>query len=200
MLGRLENCKESLILASASPRRQTYLRELGLSFQVFVADIEEKKEDGETARAYVRRLASEKASWVAHRHPGSWVVAADTVVLHGDMILEKPGSEAEAVAMLMRLSGGDHTVLTGLCLQNNELGVQDLCQVSTDVSFWEVGQKLIQAYAQTGEPMDKAGSYGIQGRGAFLVREIRGSYSNVVGLPLCEFMELLLRYQLLDNC
>ncbi len=195
----MENCKKQLILASASPRRQTYLKDLGLSFQIVVAEIEEKRGHGESARAYVRRLASEKAAWVAKRHHQDWIVAADTVVVYGGTVLEKPESEAEAVAMLMRLSGKEHRVLTGLCLLNKGLGVEDICQVSTQVSFWDVGRNLIEAYVQTGEPMDKAGSYGIQGKGAFLVRKICGSYSNVVGLPLAEFMELLVRNQLLDN-
>lgn len=197
--GFMENGKKILILASASPRRQSYLKDLGLSFQIVVAEIEEKRACGEMAEAYVRRLASEKAACVAKKYPKDWIIAADTVVVHGDTVLEKPESEAAAVAMLMRLSGGEHRVLTGLCLQNRGLGIEDICQVSTQVSFWNVGRKLIESYVQTGEPMDKAGSYGIQGKGAFLVQKICGSYSNVVGLPLAEFIEMLIRYQLLTN-
>jgi septum formation protein len=199
MLRSLSTTSKEIILASASPRRKAYFEDLGLPFRVLAADIEEKRGLGETAMDYVQRLAAEKAAWVADSYPQSWVVAADTVVVHGELILEKPQSRAEAVEMLLRLSGGQHTVHTGMCLLNKDLGVRELCQVSSRVVFWDVGRELIEAYVQTGEPMDKAGSYGIQGIGAFLVREIHGSYSNVVGLPLSELLELLIQYKLLAN-
>jgi len=196
-MSQLFNSAEEIILASGSPRRHAYFKDLGLSFRVVPADIEEKKIPAETPVAYIERLAREKAESVAEKNPGNWIVAADTVVCLGDMVLEKPENEAAAVAMLLRLSGREHTVRTAVCLQNKAQGISEICSVSTVVVFWDVTEDMVRAYVQSGEPMDKAGSYGIQGKGAFLVREIHGSYSNVVGLPLCEFIGMLNRHELL---
>jgi nucleoside triphosphate pyrophosphatase len=196
-MSQLFNSVEEIVLASGSPRRHAYFKDLGLCFRVIPADIEEKKIPAETSVAYIERLAREKAESVAQKYPENWIVAADTVVCFEDMVLEKPDNEAAAVEMLLRLSGREHTVRTAVCLLNKAQGVSDICLVSTVVVFWNVTEAMVRAYVQTGEPMDKAGSYGIQGKGAFLVREIHGSYSNVVGLPLFEFIEMLNRYQLL---
>ncbi|MEN8199124.1 MAG: Maf family protein [Thermodesulfobacteriota bacterium] len=182
---------QPIILASGSPRRQAYFQDLGLNFTVKVADIEEKRLPGESPVAYVERLSREKADWVARANPGSWVVAADTVVCLDGVVLEKPADEEEAVAMLLQLSAQEHVVMTGVCLCNRKQAVSDVRSVSSRVSFWKVPEEMIRAYVKTGEPLDKAGSYGIQGKGGFLVREIVGSYSNIVGLPLCELIEML---------
>jgi septum formation protein len=196
-MAQLLNSTEEIILASGSPRRHAYFKDLGLFFRVIPADIEEKKIPAETPVAYIERLAREKAESVAEKYPEHWIVAADTVVCFDDMVLEKPDNKDAAVEMLLRLSGHEHTVRTAVCLQNKAQGVSEICSVSTVVLFWDVTEDMIRAYVQSGEPMDKAGSYGIQGKGAFLVREIHGSYSNVVGLPLCEFIGMLNRYDLL---
>lgn len=185
---------EKIILASGSPRRRGYFEDLGLLFRVVSADIEERLYPGETSLAYVKRLAQEKARVVAGENSKSWVVAADTVVCFNQMVLEKPDNEQQALEMLMQLSGNDHLVRTAVCLLNSSLSVCEVAAVTTRVFFWDFSEEMAWAYVQSGEPLDKAGSYGIQGKGAFLVREIQGSYSNVVGLPLCELLEMLKRH------
>lgn len=186
---------QNIILASGSPRRRAYFEDLGLSFQVVLADVKEELGPDETPKAYTRRLALEKAAAVGNKHKDQWVVAADTVVCCDDKILEKPGDAAEALDMLMLLRGREHQVLTSVCLYQEQHGVAELRSVSTAVTFWDFSEDMARAYVATEEPFDKAGSYGIQGRGAFLVREIRGSYSNVVGLPLVECISMLVRHK-----
>lgn len=185
---------KEIILASGSPRRRAYFEDLGLSFRVVSADIEERIRPGESSLAYVKRLAREKAEAVALENPEEWIVAADTVVSFAETVLEKPVDEQEALEMLLRLSGKEHLVRTAVCLFHKSLSVCEVVAVTTQVAFWAFGEEVAWAYVESGEPLDKAGSYGIQGKGAFLVREIRGSYSNVVGLPLCELLEMLMRH------
>ena len=191
--------KEAIILASASPRRRAYLQDLGLSFSVSVADIEEQISSNESPVAYIERLAHGKAGNVAEKYPKNWIVAADTVVCFEGMVLEKPVSEEDAVIMLLQLSGQEHVVKTSICLFNKEQSVADIRSVSSRVFFWQFSEKVARAYVQTGESQDKAGSYGIQGKGGLLVREIHGSYTNVVGLPLCEFIEMLSHRELISQ-
>ena len=198
-MSQLFNSAEEIFLASGSPRRRAYFKDLGLFFRVIPPNIEERRFSTETPVAYIERLAREKAENVAEKYPGNWIVAADTVVCLENMVLEKPVNEAAAVEMLLCLSGREHTVRTAVCLHNKAQGVSGICSVSTVVVFWDVPEKVLRAYVQSGEPMDKAGSYGIQGKGAFLVREIHGSYSNVVGLPLCELIGMLNQYGLLGK-
>lgn len=193
MIPMFTSSKE-IILASGSPRRRTYFEDLGLSFRVVAADIEERIRPGESSLAYVKRLAREKAEAVALENPEEWIVAADTVVSFAEMVLEKPVDEQGALEMLMRLSGKEHLVRTAVCLFHKNMSVCEVVAVTTEVVFWAFGEEVAWAYVQSKEPLDKAGSYGIQGKGAFLVREIRGSYSNVVGLPLCELLEMLMRH------
>ncbi len=190
---------EKIILASGSPRRRTYLKEMGLSFRAIPASIEEKCALGEDPKHYIRRLAQEKALCVAAKYPDCWIVSADTVVCLGNKLLEKPLDKEDAVRTLMSLSGQEHIVRTALCIYHSEKSVLKMCTVSTRVIFWDYTEDIAKSYVASGEPMDKAGSYGIQGRGAFLVREINGSYSNVVGLPLCEFIEMLGQCKLITN-
>jgi septum formation protein len=180
-----------LILASSSPRRQGYLHDLGLQYRVHAADIDEELLPGEDPQDFVRRLAVEKARPVMELYPASWIVAADTVVSLADSVLGKPQDSADALSMLMQLSGKEHWVRTGMCLACRQEGVLAVQSVATRVLFSPFSEKVAQAYVATGEPLDKAGSYGIQGQGAFLVKEIMGSYSNVVGLPLCELLVML---------
>ena len=181
---------QPLILASGSPRRRRMLAELGLDFTLAVADIAEVAQPGESPADFARRLAGEKAAAVASRHPASWVLAADTVVARAGRILGKPADPEDAVAMLTALSGHWHTVWTGFALRRGRESLQEV--VATEVRFAELTAPLIRAYVATGEPLDKAGAYGIQGRGGLLVKEIRGSYSNVVGLPLAEVIAALI--------
>ncbi len=196
---RLFNNTEELILASGSPRRRTYFEDLGLTFHVMAADIEEIILPTESPGTYVERMAREKAESVAGKYHDRWIVAADTVVCFEDMVLEKPVDKNDAVEMLLRLSGKEHVVRTGVCLLNKNISVCDICSVSSRVIFWDFSEDVLKSYVQSGEPMDKAGSYGIQGKGAFLVREIHGSYSNIVGLPLYEFLEMLARHKLISS-
>lgn len=184
------SCK-SLVLASASPRRQGYLLDLGLEYRVHVADIDETPFPEEKPHAFVRRMAVEKARPIMDLYPDAWIVAADTVVSLADVILGKPKDSVDAVSMLMQLSGMEHWVQTGICLACRQEGVVAVQSVSTRVVFSSFPEKVAQAYVATGEPLDKAGSYGVQGKGAFLVKELEGSYSNVVGLPLCELLLML---------
>lgn len=179
-----------LVLASASPRRAEILGLLGLEFSVEGAGVDESRAEGESPTEHVRRLAEEKARTVSAAHPGALVLAGDTeVVLHG-RVLGKPGSEAEAEAMLLDLAGREHQVLTGLALATPAgevlAGVQE-----TRVAFRRFGVDLARAYVATGEPMDKAGGYGIQGAGAALVARLDGDYFNVVGLPVPLLLDLL---------
>jgi septum formation protein len=179
-----------LILASASPRRQAFLRDLGLTFEVRPADIDETPQAGESAVAFVRRLALGKARVVAKHSPDAVVLAADTVVAVDGNLLGKPRDGKEAGIMLRRLSGRVHEVLTGfaLCRGREILAEQ---AVRSEVTFTALSDELIRAYVRTGEPQDKAGGYGIQGQGAFLVAGVSGSYTNVVGLPLAEVVAAL---------
>ena len=184
-----------LVLASASPRRRELLAQLGLLFEVCAADIDETPRAGELPDAYVRRLAREKAHAVASRRPEQWVLAADTtVVLDGD-ILGKPLDAGEARSMLARLSGRTHAVLTGVALAGPGEPAEVL--VRTEVTFRSLGAEEIAWYVGTGEPLDKAGSYAVQGKGGFLVHALEGSPTNVIGLPLGETLGLLARAGLL---
>jgi septum formation protein len=199
-MGQIFFNREKLVLASGSPRRRKYFEDLGLSFSVHPPDIEESQQPGELSQAYVKRLAEEKARAAAVGKEDAWIVAADTVIQFRDMILEKPVDKEDARRMLMLLSGTDHLVQTGVCLFNKGSGICEVILVSSQVFFWKFSADTARAYVESGEPMDKAGSYGIQGKGAFLVRRITGSYSNIVGLPLCETVELLLRHGVICNC
>jgi septum formation protein len=180
-----------LVLASASPRRRELLAQLGLRFEVAAADLDETPHQGEGAEAYVMRLAREKAREVAARHPAAWVLAADTTVVLGEELLGKPRDAAEAREMLGRLSGRTHEVHTGMALLGP--GGEQARVVRTRVTFRTLSAGEIAWYAGTGEPLDKAGSYAIQGKGGFLVDSVEGSPTNVIGLPLGEALELLAR-------
>lgn len=180
-----------LVLASASPRRRELLGQLGLAFEVSAADIDETPHPGEAAPAYVLRLAREKARTVATRTPGAWVLAADTTVVLGEELLGKPRDTSEVREMMTRLSGRTHEVQTGVALAGPSDG--DALVVRTRVTFRALSPEEIAWYASTGESLDKAGGYAIQGKGGFLVERIEGSPTNVIGLPLGETLGLLAR-------
>ncbi len=189
---------EHLVLASASPRRRGFLDDLGLSFTVEAADIDEAVAPGEDPSAFVQRISHAKAAVLADKYPHAWVLAADTAVVLDDEILGKPATPPAAMKMLQRLSGRWHEVWTGFCLCRKSATVSETHAVRSEVRFTDLTEAVCRSYAQTGEPMDKAGAYGIQGKGGFLVQEIRGSYSNVVGLPLAEVIGALLRLKVIS--
>ena len=188
--------KKPFILASASPRRRKFLEDLGMDFTVHVGDVDETPKPSESPEDFVCRMAFEKADIVSQQHHLSWVLGADTVVVLDGEILGKPADEASARSMLKSLSGRCHGVWTGFCLSSVENAVAEKQAIKTVVRFSELTDDIINAYVATGEPFDKAGSYGIQGKGGFLVEEIHGSYSNVVGLPLTEVLNVLMKYQI----
>jgi septum formation protein len=178
-----------LILASASPRRRDLLGQLGVSFEVHEPCVEERGLPGESPSTQALRLAQAKATEVAKAFPGRTLLAADTLVAIGDRVLGKPGSREEARTFLELLSAKTHLVHTALCLLAGE--ARTTRTIITEVDFRNLGEREIDWYLDTGEPMDKAGAYAIQGRGGVFVTAIRGSYSNVVGLPLAETVEML---------
>ncbi len=179
-----------LVLASGSPRRRELLARVGLEFRVVPAQVDESLEPGEPAGRAALRLARAKAAAVAAKEPGAAVLAADTLVALEDRILGKPRDRDEARRMLELLSGREHVVLTGFCLRHQGDEAQGLG--STRVRFRRLGRAEMAAYVASGEPMDKAGAYAVQGLGAALVEEVGGSYTNVVGLPLAACVELML--------
>lgn len=182
---------DEIILASGSPRRQQYLKEMGISFIVKIASVQEHAFDHENPKNFVLRMAQEKADKIRLKFPDSWVISGDTVVCIEDKILGKPVDEEDAIALLMTLSGREHNVNTAFCVAHYSRGIEILHLVTTKVHFTDFSESVARAYVAEGESLDKAGAYGIQGKGAFLVKSIEGSYSNVVGLPLCELIEVL---------
>jgi septum formation protein len=180
-----------LILASASPRRAELLRNAGIKFEVDPALIHEEQLLGEKPVDYAKRLARDKAQVVVARHPEELVLAADTVVVVDDHLLEKPTDENDARRMLRLLSGRTHQVITGVCLLAAGLGLTE-AEV-TQVTFMPMSQEEIEEYVASGEPMDKAGAYGIQGMASRWVERIEGDYFNVVGLPVARVWRLLKR-------
>lgn len=182
-----------LILASKSPRRYELLKQVGLDFDVIPSGIEEDYIQGESPRKHVLRLAEAKALDVGNQHPDRWVVAADTIVYVDHSILGKPKSRDEARKMLRHLSGKEHRVLTGFSVLHLEKGRRDRGAVQTAVKVRKLTQLEMEWYVETGEPFDKAGGYAVQGIGSFMIESIKGSYTNVVGLPLCELIQMLSR-------
>lgn len=182
-----------LILASQSPRRHYLLKQAGLDFEVLSSDIDESTVSMNDPTAYVQTLACAKAEAIAVGHPKSWVIGADTIVLIDGTILGKPNGQASARSMLQRLSGQTHQVFTGFTICCRASGRQITDTVSTDVTFKALSDDEIEWYLTSDEPFDKAGAYAIQGLGTFLVQRINGSYTNVVGLPVCEVIEILIR-------
>ena len=171
-----------LVLASASPRRQELLRNAGIAFEVHPADIAEDSLPGEAAKNCAERLAREKALTVARQRPHDVVLGADTVVVIDGQLLGKPSDAADAARMLRLLSGRSHCVITGVALVTAE--AVEVAAEATAVRFLTLSSEEIDAYVATGEPMDKAGAYAIQGRAARWIPRIEGDYFNVVGLPI----------------
>jgi septum formation protein len=182
-----------LILASASPRRIEMLQLMGFDMDVFPSGIDEAFHHRETPREHVLRLSEEKALAVARSHPDDWVLGADTIVIIAGEILGKPGSVAEAKEMLEKLSGREHEVFTGFSIIRQNKGILIREVVESSVLFRDITSDEMDWYTGLEEPYDKAGAYAVQGIGAFFIREIRGSYTNVMGLPLCEVVDALKR-------
>ena len=183
----------SLILASGSPRRADLLGQLGLTFQVLIPAIDESIAAGESALAYVQRMSAEKFANVIRHHKGikkQVILCADTVVVVEGEVLGKPKDMADGCNMLLRLSDREHQVFTSVSV-GNKAGALLSFFVETRVKFRKLGIEESESYWQSGEPLDKAGGYGIQGLGAIFVESIVGSYSNVVGLPLMETSTVL---------
>lgn len=187
---------KTIILASASPRRKELLLRFLPHFEVRPADCDESLPEGIAPFEAAESLARRKARAAAGQNPEAVVIGADTMVVLGQKILGKPKNEEDARAMLSMLSGRVHQVMTGVCVIDGE---REECFVScTQVEFYDLTPEDINAYLNTGEPMDKAGAYGIQGTGALLIKGIGGDYYNVVGLPLAETARLLVRMGAVD--
>lgn len=180
-----------IILASASPRRSELLRQVGVRFRVVVTDVDESVRPGEAPGAYVLRVARDKALEAQRREGAALpVLAADTAVVLDGCILGKPVSRAEAADMLSRLAGRTHEVYSGVALARGAHAVEERLNVS-QVTFAPLDAAWIKAYIETGDPLDKAGAYGVQGRAAEKIARIEGSFSGVMGLPLFETCDLL---------
>jgi len=182
----------NIVLASSSPRRREILKSVGLTFQVISPEAEESHKSGESPEDFALRLSKEKALSVARGcEAGTIVIGADTVVVVDNDILGKPLNENEATSMLRKISGREHRVLTAFSIVKSGSQVLHSEIVQTLVSVKNLAAYEIEGYIMTGEPMDKAGAYAIQGIGAFMIKEVRGSYTNVVGLPLFELLKAL---------
>lgn len=178
-----------VLLASASPRRRELLTMVGIAHEVIPADIDEAYVPGEVPSAHAQRLAEEKAALVAARNPAAIVVGADTIVVVDGVVLGKPASRADAGRMLRALSGRSHVVYTAVAVRRGESAASAIEAV--DVTFRHLSDEEIAAYIDTGEPMDKAGAYGIQGFGAMIVERIDGDFFAVMGLPLGRMVRLM---------
>jgi len=179
------------ILASASPRRRELLASIGLEFDVLPSHVPEVHQEGEAPEEYVARLSRDKAQALASGHPGRWVIAADTTVLLGDQLLEKPVDAADAARMLGTIAGQTHVVYTGVTLENVSRDYRETRVAESEVRMLPLSPAEIEWYVRTGEPLDKAGAYAVQGVGAMFIDSIHGSYTNVVGLPLATLFQML---------
>lgn len=184
--------KMQIVLASSSPRRKKFLTDLGLCFTASPVNIDERVFPDELPESYVARVAFAKFSAAVRKFPDCPVLAADTTVYQGAEIFGKPEDERDALRMLQSLRGKRHNVATSFVFGKNSC--YDQQTVITEVVFDVCSDRELLRYISTGEPLDKAGAYGIQGQGAFLVRALYGSYTNVVGLPLAEVRNILMKY------
>ena len=179
----MPSSSNKLILASRSPRRSELLRSLGLEFEVSPSKVDEITDPKRTPEQNATNIARDKARWVARQNPGSYVLGADTMVVLDQEIIGQPTDEEDACRILSKLAGKQHRVITGVALISPENKEYETAVIST-VSIKNVSENDIRSYIATGEPLDKAGAYAIQGEGSFLVESWEGSYSNIVGLPL----------------
>lgn len=189
--GPFQNVK-ALILASGSPRRADLLGSLGIDFDIIVSNAEEPPFPGGNPAEYVLETARIKMLPICDMHPDKWIIAADTVVFINGSALGKPGTPEDAFSMLRKLSGRWHTVISGFLVGEKETGTLIKKFAESRVKIRNLKESEIWSYIATGEPMDKAGSYAVQGLGAFMIDQIEGSYTNVIGLPLSETADVLL--------
>ena len=179
------------ILASASPRRRELLASIRMEFDVIPSHIPEERGADEAPHDYVGRLSREKAEAIAAQHPDRWIIAADTTVVVDDDVLEKPADAADARRMLAAISGRSHVVFTGVTLRNASRDYLATEVTESKVTVLPLSEDDIARYVQTGEPMDKAGAYAVQGIGALFIDAVDGSYTNVVGLPIATLFRML---------
>lgn len=178
------------VLASSSPRRRELLASIGIDFEVVPSHVPEEHQAGEAPEEYVARLSRDKAAAIATNHPSRWVIAADTTVLLGDELLEKPVDATDAARMLATIAGRTHTVYTGVTIQNESAGYHETRVAESEVRMLALSADDIAWYVATGEPLDKAGAYAVQGIGAMFIDSIHGSYTNVVGLPVALLFQM----------
>jgi septum formation protein len=186
----------TIVLASASPRRKELLLLTGLRFTVDASDYEEDLELKLAPHDLARHLSLEKASAVSHKYHNAIIIAADTFIVFRKGLLGKPHTEREAVRMLAMLNGKAHAVITGYTVLDTETGRKISRSVETKVWFRKMAIEELRAYARTGEPLDKAGAYAIQGLGSLIVKKIEGDYFNVIGLPLASLAETLKKFDI----
>lgn len=188
----MKQCRKNLILASGSPRRKELLELCGIPFEVEVADIDERLDLAADLEDEIKKLAYRKAEKVFENHPDAIVIGSDTIVVIDQEVLGKPKTDENARIMLKKLSGKVHQVITGVCVLSAER-----CEsfaVSTDVEFFPLSEEEISDYVATKEPLDKAGGYGIQGKGALLIKGINGDYYSVMGFPISRVNQVLNHY------
>jgi septum formation protein len=185
--------KSKIILASKSPRRKYLLEQAGINFCVIDSCFDETLVTATDPKSYTKLLAEKKATSIWHNYPDHWVIGADTIVVIDNKILGKPKDKKQAKTMLTSLSDKTHRVITGFAICSSSLNKIISKAVETDVKFKKLTKQEIKWYTNTDEPFDKAGAYAIQGIGTFLVQKINGSYTNVIGLPVCEVIEILLK-------
>ncbi len=183
-----------IVLASSSPRRKELLSLTGLTFTIDPSSYEEVLVPGVKPGLLARRLSSEKAKAVAKKYNNALIIAADTFIVFRHHLMGKPHSEKEAVRMLCLLNGGAHSVITGFTILDTATAKKLSRSVETKVWFRKLTKKEIISYVKTGEPLDKAGAYAIQGRGSLIVEKVEGDYFNVIGLPLCSLAEALKKF------
>ena len=186
------------VLASASPRRREILQSVGLKFKIIPADVNEDYLAGESPRQHVKRLSLDKAMAFAKKNKNAWILGADTIVVIDGVILGKPANKKQAKNMLEKLSGREHKVFTGYTIANMESKICTTEVVQSTVKFKNISPDEMNWYISCNEPYDKAGGYAIQGKGAYFIQSIRGSYTNVIGLPLCEVLEVLKKFKAIN--
>ena len=193
---------KKIILASKSPRRKELLEQIGMDIEIYPSNIDEKRVSIKNPVEYVKELARLKAENIGSLYPGSWVIGADTIVVIHGQIIGKPQSKADAISILKKLNNREHFVYTAFCICNQDSNSYTMKSVvksvKTKVYFKNLTDSEIEWYVNTKESFDKAGGYAIQGVGSFIVKKISGSYTNVVGLPVCEVVEALINLNLIE--
>ncbi len=189
--------EKKIILASSSPRRIRFMRQLGLDFTSVPATIDETPRTNEAPETFVTRLATAKAESIGKHHTQAFVIGADTIVAIQNKIIGKPDTPDQALQILQLLQGTSHRVVTGLCLHCPAKSLTTSLVKTTLVTFGSFPDTVLKAYIDSGEPMDKAGAYGLQGTGGFLVEKIVGSCSNAIGMPTNDLVALLLTHEII---